>query len=174
MITIQWVVYMVVVCCALFGILFLLYSFMAKQTAKHEEDEVDASPMTLAHDRDWSEAISQKEIPYTSDDPDFLSTNRSTVPKKSKPKSAGSTPTEHLDKINVITHEVMKNPKKCAFDDKYQKYAEEELEKNTKQMESFKGEDAEVIPENKKLTKDERLALIKESAKKKSVGDSET
>ena len=32
----------------------------------------------------------------------------------------------------------------------------------------FKGEDAEVIPEKKKLTKDERLALIKESAKNKS------
>ena len=31
-------------------------------------------------------------------------------------------------------------------------------------MESFKGEDAEVIPEKKKLTKDERLALIKKSA----------
>ena len=119
---------------------------------QQEEDEVDASPMTLAHDRDWSEAISQKEIPYTSDDPDFLSTNRSTVPKKSKPKSAGSTNTP-VDKI----------------EDEYQRYAEEELEKNTKQMESFKGEDAEVIPENKKLTKDERLALIKESAKKKSV-----
>ena len=118
-----------------------------------KEDEVDASPMTLAHDRDWSEAISQKEIPYTSDDPDFLSTNRSTVPKKSKPKSAGSTNTP-VDKI----------------EDEYQRYAEEELEKNTKQMESFKGEDAEVIPKNKKLTKDERLALIKESAKKKSVG----
>ena len=150
MITIQWVVYMVVVCCALFGVLFLLYSFMAKQTAKHEEDEVDASPMTLAHNRDWSEAISQKEIPYTSDDPDFLSTNRSTVPKKSKPKSAGSTNTP-VDKI----------------EDEYQRYAEEELEKNTKQMESFKGEDAEVIPEGKKLTKDERIALIKKSAEKK-------
>ena len=98
-----------------------------------KEDEVDASPMTSAHDRDWSEAISQKEIPLTSDHPDFLSTNRST-------------------------------------EDEYQRYAEEELKKNTKQMESFKGEDAEVIPENKKLTKDERLALIKESAKKKSVG----
>ena len=49
--------------------------------------------------------------------------------------------------------------------------SEEELEKNTKQMKSFKGEDAEVIPENKKLTKDERLALIKESAEKKSVDD---
>ena len=154
MITIQWVVYMVVVCCALFGVLFLLYSFMAKQTAKHEEDEVDASPMTLAHDRDWSEAISQKEIPYTSDDPDFLSTNRSTVPKKSKPKSAGSTNTP-VDKI----------------EDEYQRYAEEELKKNTKQMESFKGEDAEVIPKNKKLTKDERLALIKESAEKKSFDE---
>jgi len=118
---------------------------------QQEEDEVDASPMTLAHDRDWSEAISQKEIPYTSDDPDFLSTNRSTVPKKSKPKSAGSTNTP-VDKI----------------EDEYQRYAEEELEKNTKQMESFKGEDAEVIPEKKKpLTKDERLALIKESAEKK-------
>jgi len=117
---------------------------------QQEEDEVDASPMTLAHDRDWSEAISQKEIPYTSDDPDFLSTNRSTVPKKSKPKSAGSTNTP-VDKI----------------EDEYQRYAEEELEKNTKQMESFKGEDAEVIPERKKLTKDERIALIKKSAEKK-------
>ena len=132
MITIQWVVYMVVVCCALFGVLFLLYSFMAKQTAKHEEDEVNASPMTSAHDRDWSEAISQKEIPLTSDHPDFLSTNRST-------------------------------------EDEYQRYAEEELKKNTKQMESFKGEDGEVIPERKKLTKDEQLALIKKSAEKKSV-----
>ena len=121
---------------------------------QQEEDEVDASPMTLAHDRDWSEAISQKEIPYTSDDPDFLSTNRSTVPKKSKPKSAGSTNTP-VDKI----------------EDEYQRYAEEELEKNTKQMESFKGEDAEVIPKNKKLTKDERLAHIKESAEKKSFDE---
>jgi len=121
---------------------------------QQEEDEVDASPMTLAHDRDWSEAISQKEIPYTSDDPDFLSTNRSTVPKKSKPKSAGSTNTP-VDKI----------------EDEYQRYAEEELEKNTKQMESFKGEDAEVIPKNKKLTKDERLALIKENAEKKSFDE---
>ena len=51
--------------------------------------------------------------------------------------------------------------------DEYQRYAEEELEKNTKQMESFKGEDAEVIPERKKLTKDERIALIKKSAEKK-------
>ena len=101
---------------------------------QQEEDEVDASPMTLAHDRDWSEAISQKEIPYTSDDPDFLSTNRSTVPKKSKPKSAGSTNTP-VDKI----------------EDEYQRYAEEELEKNTKQMESFKGEDAEVISDSKKI-----------------------
>ena len=121
---------------------------------QQEEDEVDASPMTLAHDRDWSEAISQKEIPYTSDDPDFLSTNRSTVPKKSKPKSAGSTNTP-VDKI----------------EDEYQRYAEEELEKNTKQMESFKGEDAEVIPKNKKLTKDERLEHIKESAEKKSFDE---
>ena len=52
-------------------------------------------------------------------------------------------------------------------EDEYQRYAEEELEKNTKQMESFKGEDAEVIPERKKLTKDERIALIKKSAEKK-------
>jgi len=113
---------------------------------QQEEDEVD-----------WSEAISQKEIPYTSDDPDFLSTNRSTVPKKSKPKSAGSTNTP-VDKI----------------EDEYQRYAEEKLGKNTKQMESFKGEDAEVIPEKKKLTKDERLALIKESAEKKSAHDNES
>ena len=40
--------------------------------------------------------------------------------------------------------------------DEYQRYAEEELKKNTKQMESFKGEDAEVIPKNKKLTKNKR------------------
>ena len=105
---------------------------------QQEEDKVDASPMTLAHDRDWSESISQKEIPYTSDDPDFLSTNRSTVPKKSKPKSAGSTNTP-VDKI----------------EDKYQRYAEEELKKNTKQMESFKGEDAEVIPERNKMKKED-------------------
>ena len=72
---------------------------------QQEEDEVD-----------WSEAISQKEIPLTSDHPDFLSTNRST-------------------------------------EDEYQRYAEEELKKNTKQMESFKGEDAEVIPERKKMKK---------------------
>jgi len=57
------------------------------------------------------------------------------------------------------------------IEDEYQRYAEEELEKNTKQMESFKGEDAEVIPEKKKLTKDERLALIKESAEKKSFDE---
>ena len=37
----------------------------------------------------------------------------------------------------------------------YQRYAEEELEKNTKQMESFKGEDAEVIPERNKTKKEE-------------------
>ena len=35
--------------------------------------------------------------------------------------------------------------------DEYQRYAEEELEKNTKQMESFKGEDAEVISGSKKI-----------------------
>ena len=52
-------------------------------------------------------------------------------------------------------------------EDEYQRYAEKELEKNTKQMESFKGEDAEVIPERKKLTKNERIALIKKSAEKK-------
>jgi hypothetical protein len=41
MVTIQWLVYMVVVCCACLGVLFLLFSFMAKQvakqTAKHKE-----------------------------------------------------------------------------------------------------------------------------------------
>ena len=59
--------------------------------------------------------------------------------------------------------------------DEYQRYAEEELKKNTKQMESFKGEDAEVIPEKKKpLTKDERLALIKKSAEKKSAHDNQS
>ena len=141
MVTIQWLVYMVVVCCACLGVLFLLFSFMAKQ----KEDEID-----------WSEAISQKEIPYTSDDPDFLSTNRSTVPKKSKPKSAGSTNTPALLRDQL-------GPSSLCV--------EEELKKNTKQMESFKGEDAEVIPKNKKLTKDERLALIKESAEKKSFDE---
>ena len=64
-----------------------------------------------------------------------------------------------------------KDDSKKKEEDEYQRYAKEELEKNTKQMESFKGEDAEVIPEKKKLTKDERLALIKESTKKKSVND---
>jgi len=39
--------------------------------------------------------------------------------------------------------------------DEYQRYAEEELEKNTKQMESFKGEDAEVIPERNKMKKED-------------------
>ena len=63
-----------------------------------KEDEVDASPMTSAHDRDWSKAISQKEITLTSDHPDFLSANRST-------------------------------------EDELQRYAEEEVKKNTKQME---------------------------------------
>jgi hypothetical protein len=41
MITIQWIVYMVVVCSAVFGIIFLLYTFItkqvAKQTDKHKE-----------------------------------------------------------------------------------------------------------------------------------------
>jgi len=41
MVTIQWVVYMVVACCACLGVFFLLLSFMAKQvakqTAKHKE-----------------------------------------------------------------------------------------------------------------------------------------
>ena len=123
---------------------------------QQKEDEVDASPMTSAHDRDWSEAISQKEIPLTSDHPDFLSTNRSTVPKKSKPKSAGSTNTPALLRDQL-------GPSSLCV--------EEELKKNTKQMESFKGEDAEVIPKNKKLTKDERLALIKENAEKKSFDE---
>ena len=39
--------------------------------------------------------------------------------------------------------------------DEYQRYAEEELKKNTKQMESFKGEDGEVIPERNKMEKEE-------------------
>ena len=37
------------------------------------------------------------------------------------------------------------------IEDEYQRYAKEELEKNTKQMESFKGEDAEVISDSKKI-----------------------
>ena len=59
------------------------------------------------------------------------------------------------------------------IEDEYQRYAEEELKKNTKQMESFKGEDAEIIPERKKLTKGERIALIKKSAEKKSAHENE-
>ena len=34
MITIQWVVYMVVGCCVCFGVLFLIFSFMAKHKEK--------------------------------------------------------------------------------------------------------------------------------------------
>ena len=52
MISVQWVIYMVVVCCALFVVLFFLYSFLAKKKAEHEEDEVDVSPMPSANDRD--------------------------------------------------------------------------------------------------------------------------
>ena len=37
MVTIQWLVYMVVVCCGCLGVLFLLFSFMAKQMAKQKE-----------------------------------------------------------------------------------------------------------------------------------------
>ena len=37
MVTIEWLVCMVVVCCACFGGLFLLFSFMAKQMAKQKE-----------------------------------------------------------------------------------------------------------------------------------------
>ena len=40
-------------------------------------------------------------------------------------------------------------------EDEYQRYAEEELEKNTKEMESFKGEDAEMIPERNKMKNEE-------------------
>jgi len=66
-----------------------------------------------------------------------------------------------------------KDDSKKKEEDEYQRYAEEELEKNTKQMESFKGEDAEIIPERKKLTKGERIALIKKSAEKKSAHENE-
>ena len=64
-------------------------------------------------------------------------------------------------------------PHQLEEEDEYQRYAEEELKKNTKQMESFKGEDAEIIPERKKLTKDERIVLIKKSAEKKSAHENE-
>ncbi len=37
MVTIQWVVYMVVGCCACFGVGFLLFSFIAKLMAKLKE-----------------------------------------------------------------------------------------------------------------------------------------
>ena len=80
--------------------------------------------------------------------------------------SAGSTNTPEKN-----NKEESKDGPLDEIEDEYQRYAEEELEKNTKQMESFKGEDAEVIPERKKLTKDERLALIKKSEENKSVDD---
>ena len=41
MITIQWVVYMVVVCSAIFGVIFLLYAFMAKQVVKQTDKHKD-------------------------------------------------------------------------------------------------------------------------------------
>jgi len=44
-----------------------------------------------------------------------------------------------------------KDASKKKEEDEYQRYAEEELEKNTKQMESFQGEDAEVISDSKKI-----------------------
>ena len=44
-----------------------------------------------------------------------------------------------------------KDASKEKKEDEYQRYAEEELEKNTKQMEFFKGEDAEVISDSKKI-----------------------
>ena len=52
-------------------------------------------------------------------------------------------------------------------EDEYQKYAEQELEKLPNPREAFEGEYSGVIPEKKKLTKDERIALIKKSAEKK-------
>ena len=41
MITIQWVVYMVVVCSAIFGVIFLLYTFMVKQVVKQTDKHKD-------------------------------------------------------------------------------------------------------------------------------------
>jgi len=115
---------------------------------QQEEDEVDPSPMTLAHDRDWSEAISQKEIPYTSDDPDFLSTNRSTVPKKSKPKSADSTntPVDKIDEIESTNKDWVKRT--------YPTKADEHLDK------------MDDLEEKMRVTKDERFARIKKRAEK--------
>jgi hypothetical protein len=86
--------------------------------------------------------------------------------------SAGSTNTPNTPNTPEKNNkEESKDGPLDEIEDEYQRYAEEELEKNTKQMESFKGEDAEVIPERKKLTKDERLALIKKSEENKSVDD---
>ena len=53
-----------------------------------------------------------------------------------------------------------------------QQEEEDEIDSSNKVWEeSFPTAEEEVVPEKKKpLTKDERLALIKESAKKKSVG----
>ena len=41
MVTIQWLVYMIVVCCACLGVLFLIFSFMAKQVAKQTAKHKD-------------------------------------------------------------------------------------------------------------------------------------
>ena len=66
-----------------------LTTFLGDQ---QEEDKVDASPMTLAHDRDWSD--------------------------QEKGGNATSPNIEHKEE---------------SKEDKYQKYAEEELEKNKKE-----------------------------------------
>jgi uncharacterized protein YpmB len=41
MITIQWIVYMVVVCSAILGFIFLFYTFMAKQVLKQTDKHKD-------------------------------------------------------------------------------------------------------------------------------------
>ena len=41
MITIQWVIYMVAICATIFGVIFLLYTFMAKQVVKQTDKHKD-------------------------------------------------------------------------------------------------------------------------------------
>jgi len=58
---------------------------------------------------------------------------------------------QHSSKNFPTPKEESKDGPLDEIEDEYQRYAEEELEKNTKQMESFKGEDAEVISDSKKI-----------------------
>ena len=67
----------------------------------------------------------------------------------------GALKIQHGSKNFPTPKEESKDGPLDEIEDEYQRYAEEELEKNTKQMESFKGVDAEVIPERNKMKKEE-------------------